>query len=96
MIGILVLGFFLVFIGVLNLIILIFLINLFVKLCCEYIEEVEVDVLFEFRGLVFWFVGFYFKLIMCSWYVLLFGFLFGFGFDIVSEIVLFVFFLGVL
>lgn len=53
MIGILVLGFFLVFIGVLNLIILIFLINLFVKLCCEYIEEVEVDVLFEFRGFVF-------------------------------------------
>ncbi|EUV51461.1 hypothetical protein O375_00474, partial [Staphylococcus aureus M0214] len=44
-IGTLVSGFFLVLIGVLNLIILISLINLFAKLRREHIEEAEVDVL---------------------------------------------------
>lgn len=39
-------------IGVLNLIILISLINLFAKLRREHIEEAEVDALLESRGLV--------------------------------------------
>lgn len=73
-IGTLVSGFFLVLIGVLNLIILISLINLFAKLRREHIEEAEVDALLESRGLVSRFVGPYFKLITRSWHVLPLGF----------------------
>ncbi|MBM9617111.1 hypothetical protein JWJ90_22975, partial [Desulfobulbus rhabdoformis] len=87
-IGTLVSGFFLVLIGVLNLIILISLINLFAKLRREHIEEAEVDALLESRGLVSRFVGPYFKLITRSWHVLPLGFLFGLGFDTASEIAL--------
>ena len=75
-------------IGVLNLIILISLINLFAKLRREHIEEAEVDALLESRGLVSRFVGPYFKLITRSWHVLPLGFLFGLGFDTASEIAL--------
>ncbi len=63
-------------IGVLNLIILISLINLFAKLRREHIEEAEVDVLLESRGFVSRFVGPYFKLITRSWHILPLGFLF--------------------
>ena len=56
-------------IGVLNLIILISLINLFAKLRREHIEEAEVDALLESRGFVSRFVGPYFKLITRSWHV---------------------------
>ncbi len=75
-------------IGVLNLIILISLINLFAKLRREHIEEAEVDALLESRGFVSRFVGPYFKLITRSWHVLPLGFLFGLGFDTASEIAL--------
>lgn len=87
-IGTLVSGFFLVLIGILNLIILISLIKLFGKLRRERIEDEELDQLLEARGFISRFVGPYFKFISRSWHVLPLGFLFGLGFDTASEIAL--------
>lgn len=79
-IGTLVSGFFLVLIGILNLIILVSLIKLFAKLRHQRVNEEEVDALLEARGFVSRFVGPYFKVISRSWHVLPLGFLFGLGF----------------
>ena len=87
-IGTLVSGFFLVLIGILNLIILVSLIKLFAKLRHQRVNEEEVDALLEARGFVSRFVGPYFKVISRSWHVLPLGFLFGLGFDTASEIAL--------
>ena len=86
-IGTLVSGFFLVLIGVLNLIILISLIKLFSQLRHQHVKE-EVDALLEARGFITRFIGPYFKVISRSWHVLPLGFLFGLGFDTASEIAL--------
>lgn len=87
-IGTLVSGFFLVLIGVLNLIILISLIKLFSQLRHQHVKEEEVDALLEARGFITRFIGPYFKVISRSWHVLPLGFLFGLGFDTASEIAL--------
>lgn len=87
-IGTLVSGFFLVLIGVLNLIILISLIKLFSQLRHHHVKDEEVDALLEARGFVTRFVGPYFKVMSRSWHVLPLGFLFGLGFDTASEIAL--------
>lgn len=87
-IGTLVSGFFLVLIGVLNLIILISLIKLFSQLRHQHVNEEDVDALLEARGFISRFVGPYFKVISRSWHVLPLGFLFGLGFDTASEIAL--------
>jgi len=87
-IGTLVSGFFLVLIGVLNLIILVSLIKLFAKLRHQSISEQEIDNLLVARGFVSRFVGPYFKIVNKSWHVLPLGFLFGLGFDTASEIAL--------
>ncbi len=87
-IGTLVSGFFLVLIGVLNLIILVSLIKLFAKLRHQSISEQEIDNLLVARGFVSRFVGPYFKIVNKTWHVLPLGFLFGLGFDTASEIAL--------
>lgn len=87
-IGTLVSGFFLVLIGVLNLIVLLSLIKLFNKLRREHVDNDELNDLLEARGFITRFVGPYFKFISHSWHVLPLGFLFGLGFDTASEIAL--------
>lgn len=88
-IGTLVSGFFLVLIGILNLIILVSLVQLFMKLRKQKgIDDEEVNELLESRGFITRFVGPYFKVISRSWHVLPLGFLFGLGFDTASEIAL--------
>lgn len=87
-IGTLVSGFFLIAIGVLNLIILVSLVRLFMQLKKKDISSEELDALLDSRGFMARFAGPLFKLINSSWQVLPLGFLFGLGFDTASEIAL--------
>lgn len=86
LIGTLVSGFFLLLIGLLNLVILIQLIQLSRKLKYEEIGESQINELIESRGLIMRFVGPLFQLINQSWHVFPLGFLFGLGFDTASEV----------
>lgn len=87
-IGTVVSGVFLLLIGILNLIILVSLIQLFTKLKDQKFSHQELDQLLDSRGFITRFIGPYFKLINQSWHVLPLGFLFGLGFDTASEIAL--------
>lgn len=87
-VGTLVSSFFLLLIGILNLVILISLVKLFLKMQYQRIKHDEIDDLLASRGFITRFVGPYFKIISKSWHVLPLGFLFGLGFDTASEIAL--------
>lgn len=81
LIGTLVSGFFLIVIGILNLVILIQLVQLFKKVRREHITSLELNELLDSRGLIMRFVRPLFKFITKSWHVYPLGFLFGLGFD---------------
>lgn len=86
LIGTLVSGFFLILIGILNLIILIQLIKLFKKVRSEHITSLELNALLDSRGFIIRFIRPLFKFITKSWHVYPLGFLFGLGFDTASEV----------
>lgn len=86
LIGTLVSGFFLILIGILNLVILIQLVQLFKKVRREHITSLELNELLDSRGLIMRFVRPLFKFITKSWHVYPLGFLFGLGFDTASEV----------
>ncbi|MCO4346512.1 HoxN/HupN/NixA family nickel/cobalt transporter [Staphylococcus agnetis] len=86
LIGTLVSGFFLIIIGVINLIILIQLIQLFKKVRTEHITSVQLNALLNSRGFMIHLVKPFFKFISKSWHVYPLGFLFGLGFDTASEV----------
>jgi high-affinity nickel-transport protein len=87
-IGTLVSGCFLLFIGVLNGIILIDLQKVFFNMRKGTYDEGEVEELLLSRGFVVRFAGPLFKFINKSWHVYPLGFLFGLGFDTASEVAL--------
>ncbi|AJC95126.1 HoxN/HupN/NixA family nickel/cobalt transporter [Staphylococcus hyicus] len=86
LIGTLVSGVFLIIIGVMNLIILIQLIQLFKKVRREHITSFQLNALLDSRGLIIHLVKPFFKFISKSWHVYPLGFLFGLGFDTASEV----------
>ena len=87
-IGTMVSGFFLVFIGILNAVILVDLQKVFLKMRKGTYNEEEVEELLLNRGFVARFAGPLFRFINKSWHVYPLGFLFGLGFDTASEVAL--------
>jgi nickel/cobalt transporter (NiCoT) family protein len=87
-IGTVISGCFLLFIGILNAIILLDLQKVFVKMRKGSYNEEEVEELLLNRGFIARFAGPLFKLINKSWHVYPLGFLFGLGFDTASEVAL--------
>lgn len=81
-------GCFLLFIGLLNMIILFDLQKVFIKMKNGTYNEEEVEELLLNRGFMARFAGPLFKLINKSWHVYPLGFLFGLGFDTASEVAL--------
>lgn len=73
-------------IGILNLVILVQLIQLFRQLRQRNITDAQMDELIESRGLVMRFVRPLFQFIQKSWHIFPLGFLFGLGFDTASEV----------
>lgn len=88
MIGTIVSGCFLVFIGILNAIILFDLQKVFLKMRIGKYEEDEVEELLLNRGFLARFAGPLFRFITKSWQAYPLGFLFGLGFDTASEVAL--------
>ncbi|MDP4083212.1 MAG: HoxN/HupN/NixA family nickel/cobalt transporter [Bacillota bacterium] len=88
LIGTIVSGCFLLFIGILNAVILIDLQKVFLKMKNGTYNENEVEELLLNRGFIARFAGPLFKLINKSWHVYPLGFLFGLGFDTASEVAL--------
>ncbi|WP_086428910.1 HoxN/HupN/NixA family nickel/cobalt transporter [Staphylococcus cornubiensis] len=86
LIGTIVSGVFLLLIGILNLIILVQLIQLFRQLRHRHITDAQMDELVESRGLMMRFVRPLFQFIQKSWHIFPLGFLFGLGFDTASEV----------
>ncbi|EQA5982815.1 HoxN/HupN/NixA family nickel/cobalt transporter [Staphylococcus pseudintermedius] len=86
LIGTIVSGVFLLLIGILNLVILVQLIQLFRQLSQRNITDAQMDELIESRGLVMRFVRPLFQFIQKSWHIFPLGFLFGLGFDTASEV----------
>lgn len=87
-VGTMVSGFFLVFIGILNAVILVDLQKVFLKMRKGTYNEEEVEELLLNRGFVARFAGPLFRFINKSWHVYPLGFLFGLGFDTASEVAL--------
>ncbi len=87
-IGTIVSGCFLLFIGILNAIVLFDLQKVFIKMRKGTYNEEEVEDLLLNRGFLARFAGPIFKLITKSWHVYPLGFLFGLGFDTASEVAL--------
>jgi high-affinity nickel-transport protein len=87
-IGTMVSGSFLLFIGALNAFILIDLQKVFFKMRMGRYNEEEVEDLLLNRGFLVRFAGPLFRLINKSWHAYPLGFLFGLGFDTASEIAL--------
>jgi high-affinity nickel-transport protein len=87
-VGTMVSGFFLVFIGILNAVILVDLQKVFLKMRKDTYNEEEVEELLLNRGFVARFAGPLFRFINKSWHVYPLGFLFGLGFDTASEVAL--------
>lgn len=73
-------------IGILNLVILVQLIQLFRQLRQRNITDAQMDELIESRGLIMRFVQPLFQFIQKSWHIFPLGFLFGLGFDTASEV----------
>lgn len=88
LIGTIVSGCFLLFIGILNAIILFDLQKVFFKMRNGTYNEEEVEDLLLNRGFLARFAGPLFKFINKSWHVYPLGFLFGLGFDTASEVAL--------
>lgn len=86
LIGTIVSGVFLLLIGILNLIILVQLIQLFRQLRHRHITDAQMDELVDSRGLMMRFVRPLFQFIQKSWHIFPLGFLFGLGFDTASEV----------
>ncbi len=86
LIGTIVSGVFLLLIGILNLVILVQLIQLFRQLSQRNITDAQMDELIESRGLIMRFVRPLFQFIQKSWHIFPLGFLFGLGFDNASEV----------
>ncbi|EII2004284.1 HoxN/HupN/NixA family nickel/cobalt transporter [Staphylococcus pseudintermedius] len=86
LIGTIVSGVFLLLIGILNLVILVQLIQLFRQLSQRNITDAQMDELIESRGLIMRFVRPLFQFIQKSWHIFPLGFLFGLGFDTASEV----------
>ena len=87
-IGTIVSGCFLLFIGILNAIVLFDLQKVFLKMRKGTYNEEEVEELLLNRGFVARFAGPLFRFINKSWHVYPLGFLFGLGFDTASEVAL--------
>jgi high-affinity nickel-transport protein len=87
-VGTVVSGSFLLFIGVLNAIVLFDLQKVFLKMREGTYNEEEVEELLLNRGFLARFAGPLFKFINKSWHVYPLGFLFGLGFDTASEVAL--------
>lgn len=87
-IGTIVSGCFLLFIGILNAIILFDLQKVFMNMRKGTYNEEEVEELLVNRGFIARFTGPLFKFISKSWHVYPLGFLFGLGFDTASEVAL--------
>lgn len=87
-IGTIISGCFLLFIGCLNAIVLFDLQKIFLKMRKEEYNEEEVEGLLQNRGFMARFAGPLFKIINKSWHVYPLGFLFGLGFDTASEVAL--------
>lgn len=87
-IGTIVSGVFLIFIGLLNAVILVDLRKVFWKMREGTYNEEEVEELLLSRGFLARFTGPLFKFINKSWHVYPLGFLFGLGFDTASEVAL--------
>jgi high-affinity nickel-transport protein len=87
-IGTIISGCFLLFIGILNAIILFDLQKVFLKMRKGTYDEEAVEELLLNRGFLARFAGPLFKLINKSWHVYPLGFLFGLGFDTASEVAL--------
>lgn len=87
-IGTIVSGCFLLFIGILNAIILFDLQRVFMNMRKGTYNEEEVKELLLNRGFIARFTGPLFKFISKSWHVYPLGFLFGLGFDTASEVAL--------
>lgn len=85
-IGTIISGCFLLFIGILNAIILFDLQKVFLNMRNGTYNEEEVEELLLNRGFIARFTGPLFKFISKSWHVYPLGFLFGLGFDTASEI----------
>ncbi len=88
LIGASVSGVFLVLIGVLNLIILVSIFQVFRKMRREPEDESKLEELLHSRGLLTRFFNPLFKFVKKSWHVYPIGFLFGLGFDTASEVAL--------
>lgn len=86
--GTIVSGIFLVFIGILNAIILFDLQKVFLNMRIGKYNEAEVEELLLNRGFIARFTGPLFRFIHKSWHVYPMGFLFGLGFDTASEVAL--------
>jgi high-affinity nickel-transport protein len=87
-IGTVVSGCFLVFIGILNAIILFDLKKVFIRMHKGTYNEEEVEQLLLNRGFLARFAGPLYRFINKSWHVFPLGFLFGLGFDTASEVAL--------
>jgi len=87
-IGTIVSGCFLLFIGILNAIVLIDLQKVFWRMKKGIYNNDELEKLLSERGLVARLVGPLYKFINKSWHVYPLGFLFGLGFDTASEVAL--------
>lgn len=81
-------GFFLLVIGVLNLVIWLGLYQLFQRMRRETLLEAEIEHLMQSRGFLARFLNRLFKLVNKSWHIYPIGFLFGLGFDTASEVAL--------
>jgi len=87
-IGTIVSGSFLLFIGILNLIVLLDLKNIFVKMRKAKYDEDELEDTLQKRGFVARYAKPLFRVINKSWHVYPLGMLFGLGFDTASEVAL--------
>jgi len=87
-VGTIVSGTFLLFIGILNLIVLLDLKNIFIKIRNSEYNEKELEDTLQKRGFVARFAKPLFRVINKSWHVYPLGMLFGLGFDTASEVAL--------
>ncbi|GIM45393.1 HoxN/HupN/NixA family nickel/cobalt transporter [Collibacillus ludicampi] len=88
LIGTTVSGSFLLFIGIINLLILVNICKAFSRMYRGIYEAKEIERLLLSRGFLSRYIGRFFHIISQSWHVYPLGFLFGLGFDTASEIAL--------